>query len=451
MAGGADADAAAQVPAILAETVLFFPTASRLIPDLAAGAAEGNVFRAIGPGLKAGPDLALPQPSAQPSVPQSAEGETVALSAAPDSAGQSRRALAEVATTLELPDSQAARLTENAPVPVGRAAQDPDAVPAAQEQAPHQLLQQLPTRVGQSHDMPLSPSKEKPFTGEDEAGTPRRQDTAVPLRAGPPPDRLLPAGLTDPDGVQRGEERREAPGAAAGRGPIPLSAEPARRSARDVGRGQEGRADVQPVLTGSASPEGKDTLPGPKDARPLPDRAQVVPVGLPDGRSDLSPALSFGPDLTGPHPLRPSGPGAPLIGHSPHAIGMQLADRMPAAAGQPVEITLAPEELGKVRMTLSATEGALTLQLVADRPETLDLMRRHIDQLAQDFRDMGFERLSFAFGQGQKENQQPGQAAPSDPPEEETANHVVTVPATRALGRAPLLPLMPDDRLDLRF
>ena len=41
-------------------------------------------------------------------------------------------------------------------------------------------------------------------------------------------------------------------------------------------------------------------------------------------------------------------------------------------------------------MTLATHDGTLTLAIHTDRPETIDLMRRHIDQLAQDFRDLGF-------------------------------------------------------------
>lgn len=35
--------------------------------------------------------------------------------------------------------------------------------------------------------------------------------------------------------------------------------------------------------------------------------------------------------------------------------------------------------------------------ILADRPETQELMRRHIDVLAQEFRSLGYERISFSF------------------------------------------------------
>lgn len=67
--------------------------------------------------------------------------------------------------------------------------------------------------------------------------------------------------------------------------------------------------------------------------------------------------------------------------------------------GHSVVVTLSPDELGKVTMNVSAQDGTLTLALAVERGDTLDLLRRHIDQLAQDFRDLGFSQLNFSFSQ----------------------------------------------------
>lgn len=88
-------------------------------------------------------------------------------------------------------------------------------------------------------------------------------------------------------------------------------------------------------------------------------------------------------------------------------IGRQLAASLTDLSGHSVEVTLAPEELGRVTMTIASSDGGLTLTMVAERPETLELMRRNIDQLAQEFRDLGFGTLNFAFSQG---GQQPRDA-----------------------------------------
>jgi len=94
-------------------------------------------------------------------------------------------------------------------------------------------------------------------------------------------------------------------------------------------------------------------------------------------------------------------PAEPQRGASPHALAHQMAQALSDSSNRPVELTLAPEELGKVRMTMHSTETSITLSLQAERPETLDLMRRNIDLLARDFREMGYTNISFDFGQQQ--------------------------------------------------
>lgn len=84
---------------------------------------------------------------------------------------------------------------------------------------------------------------------------------------------------------------------------------------------------------------------------------------------------------------------------SPHAIAHQMSQALADAGNRTVELTLSPEELGKVRMTLTSSDGAITVAVQAERPETLDLMRRNIESLARDFRDMGYSNIGFDFGQ----------------------------------------------------
>ena len=48
-------------------------------------------------------------------------------------------------------------------------------------------------------------------------------------------------------------------------------------------------------------------------------------------------------------------------------------------------------------MTMS--DGVITMTVLAERSETLDLMRRHSDQLAQELRQLGYGTINFSFGQ----------------------------------------------------
>jgi hypothetical protein len=63
-----------------------------------------------------------------------------------------------------------------------------------------------------------------------------------------------------------------------------------------------------------------------------------------------------------------------------------------------VEIALDPAELGPVRVGLSGAEGNIAVHITAERPETLDLFRRHAEMLARELREAGYGTVSFDFG-----------------------------------------------------
>lgn len=91
--------------------------------------------------------------------------------------------------------------------------------------------------------------------------------------------------------------------------------------------------------------------------------------------------------------------------HPAHAAAELVRQALPQVADTArhnghgtIEIALNPEELGHVRLTIQSDDGATaTVRLSADRHETLDLMRRHVELLAQDMRDLGYRDLSFFF------------------------------------------------------
>ena len=64
-----------------------------------------------------------------------------------------------------------------------------------------------------------------------------------------------------------------------------------------------------------------------------------------------------------------------------------------------IELKLRPEELGQLRFRIGQGESGLMLSVTADRPETLDLLRRNIDQLARHLSDLGYGSASFSFGE----------------------------------------------------
>ncbi len=80
-------------------------------------------------------------------------------------------------------------------------------------------------------------------------------------------------------------------------------------------------------------------------------------------------------------------------------ISHQMAEAIRVTLDRSVEIALNPKELGRVRMVLSPSDAGVTLNILAERPETLELMRRNIDDLAKSFADLGYEDISFSFDQ----------------------------------------------------
>ncbi len=106
-------------------------------------------------------------------------------------------------------------------------------------------------------------------------------------------------------------------------------------------------------------------------------------------------------------PVGPMGTPGSLLHVSPsqmspaqaQQVTRQIAFAIQNTPGRSVDITLNPAELGHVRISLSSVETGLIVSIQANRPETLDLMRRHADLLASDFRDIGYDGTSFSFEQ----------------------------------------------------
>ena len=194
------------------------------------------------------------------------------------------------------------------------------------------------------------------------------------------------------------------------------------------------------LLSGQAEPVALQVRPLYRKANPEADRAT---------REDLQAGLSF--SIAQPTHMQTHGnsnSASVHVGQSHHVSEASLFQQLASAASQaidhPVEVTLSPEELGKVRMTLVTAEGTLALALVADRQQTLDLMRRHIDQLAQDFRALGYQNLNFTFAQSH--DRRPGHSGGDD-------RSAKTPPVQYRIGPDIAVPVVRNDMrgIDLRF
>jgi flagellar hook-length control protein FliK len=94
----------------------------------------------------------------------------------------------------------------------------------------------------------------------------------------------------------------------------------------------------------------------------------------------------------------------------PAHISRQIMDVFQHLPSKPVEISLNPEELGRLRLAVSTSDASLHVNVAAERPETLDLLRRHIAMLGQEFQALGYEDVSFSFN---------GDAQSDAPPDED--------------------------------
>lgn len=115
------------------------------------------------------------------------------------------------------------------------------------------------------------------------------------------------------------------------------------------------------------------------------------------------------------------------------ATPAQLAPIVMSAARQngaaDITVTLSPDELGTLHMRVSMEGDSLRITLLADRPETLDLLRRHGDQLLADLRNLGFGGATLGFGssgggtatQRFAEHREPSDALPGTMPPQQTS------------------------------
>ena len=78
-------------------------------------------------------------------------------------------------------------------------------------------------------------------------------------------------------------------------------------------------------------------------------------------------------------------------------VARQIAEALVTARGEVIEIALAPEELGRLRMVVSGPEQAPHVTVWVERPEVLEQLRRNGTFLQECLGDAGMEGASFEF------------------------------------------------------
>ncbi|MEN8832809.1 flagellar hook-length control protein FliK [Pacificibacter sp.] len=216
----------------------------------------------------------------------------------------------------------------------------------------------------------------------------------------------------------------EKPAPASAPAPMPVAAKPMEQSREAFGT----KVDFAPERDADLSEPPSDTIKKPNTSQVVTSRndAPVAP-STPAAHATLFAAstspfelqkggvnrgLSLG--LDGISPYGGLEMGASTLAHRqietmmqspamalPARLAVQIADVARQLPDGPVEISLSPEELGKVRLTFQVSDtGAMTVVVAAERAETLELMRRNADSLLAEFSDLGYENSSFQFEHG---------------------------------------------------
>lgn len=192
-----------------------------------------------------------------------------------------------------------------------------------------------------------------------------------------------------------------------GHSPIPERSDPARSVSFDASSGGSTRREnmARPSVPQRDMPQAHESLKKKTATAPV-DAA--MPRALPETTVH---AVRDTPASEPPAP--PSAQHAALA----RDVAQQLTQVTRSVPGEVTELTLRPEELGHVRMRLSGSDGQIVLQILSERPETHDLMRRHIDIVERAFRDLGYHDIAFDFsfsGQSNSGSQTQGEATPSE-------------------------------------
>ena len=123
----------------------------------------------------------------------------------------------------------------------------------------------------------------------------------------------------------------------------------------------------------------------------------------------------------------------------PQHVPRQLAEIVQTNSGKTVDVALSPEELGRVRLSITSADNGVVVSILAERPETLELLRRNVDQLDQELRQLGYQNTSFSFGNGNSDpnNNEPSANLGAPKTVDEEGQTSLQVPESQGLSTGP--------------
>ncbi len=347
-----------------------------------------------------GPDqTAQPQTDAAPTAAPSAQPQTATASATqplPDTAKAMQFALAgtpaeaaPVAQTdaLAQDPAPAAGLAQGADQPAAKPAPQAATQLAAQAQASASAQAATPV---QGKDAPVAKGDAQPGSADPSVKPAEGQAAAVPVPAA--------AGMSSAQSAHNMQmhaamaqqnattaEKRDA--RAARHEDVDVTADIS--SAKGANAATAANSNAQTGLAASqdvAAVANRADL-APSNAASVGAMGEVSMRGLSGGQDPSSTQAQTGPAVARPD--------------TPQNVAAQIAQVVHNSAQRSVELKLHPEELGRVSMTMSQdAAGGMTVALNVERADTLAMMRRHIDVLAQELRQMGYSSVDFSFQGG---------------------------------------------------
>ena len=157
----------------------------------------------------------------------------------------------------------------------------------------------------------------------------------------------------------------------------------------------------------------------------------AVPI-LRDASIIADPAAAFDAQPLQPHREASSSTApalAPSHAPAPHAdprpVMQQVTSAMVTTRKDATEIALSPEELGRLRVVMSGPDRN-HVTIWAERPETLDLVRRNADMLVQHLQEAGIDTMDMEFRQDHGGPWQDGDAGTARPDLDDTDRPVTT-------------------------
>ncbi len=146
-----------------------------------------------------------------------------------------------------------------------------------------------------------------------------------------------------------------------------------------------------------------------KDERIGPTVLIDTPCGAPQETAEAD--LGFNPLMIQPHLVLPLSHGQNAIAQPVSALAAQVVQVLSSGGSGNTDIALSPEELGHVRLSIQPHDSDPTRVVVMmsfERPEVMDLFRRHADQLLADIRAAGYSGADLSFAQSGTGGQQDG-------------------------------------------